>query len=140
MVERCTSTGGHAFTYNEGKCLISNLGFTVALKTDFEQNKISERMLKVVFCKTNGNPRFITRYIRERDLGYMLTTLDKEYRSMVKADGLGGRSEINTSLVAFLKTGTCHLGSTPSVIGGAFCTNARGTPNAFSEIHESKTF
>ena len=34
------------FMYNELKCLASNMGFTVASKTNFEQKQISERKLK----------------------------------------------------------------------------------------------
>ena len=111
------------FTYNEVKCLVSNLGFTVASKTNFEQKQISEQRLKLVFCKTNGNPRYITRYFQDEHLHYMLTTLDDQYKNILKIDGVGGPYKICRSLVALLKSGECQLWDTPSVIGCAYCTN-----------------
>lgn len=65
--------------FDEVMCLASNLGFTVASKTNFEKKQISERGLKVVFCKTNGNPRYITRYFQEAHLGYMLHKVVDHY-------------------------------------------------------------
>lgn len=117
------------FMYNEVQCLASNLGFTVALKTDFKQKQISERRLKVIFCKTNGNPRYITRYFDEENLGYMHNSLDDQYQSILSVDGLGGPEKICQSLVALLQTSVCQLWQTPSVIGAAYCTNATGIGN-----------
>ena len=112
--------------YPEVKCLASNLGFNVAIKTNFEQKQISERRLKVVFCKTNGNPRFITRYFKEEHLDYMLHKLDAQYQSILKVDGLGGPDKICQAFLALLKTGACQLWHPPAVVGGAYCTHASG--------------
>ena len=104
--------------YNELKCLASNMGFTVASKTNFEQKQISERKLKVVFCMTNGNPRYAVRYFKEGNFGFMVNALDDQYWRML--EDLGRHEEICRSFVVLLSTGRCQLWHPPSVTGGAY--------------------
>ena len=114
------------FMYNEVKCLANKLGFTVRDKTNLEQKQISEHRLKMIFCKTNGNPRYIRKYFTDKNLNYMVRELDEQYRSMLKVNDLGGPEKICRSFLTLLKTGECELWHTPSVLGGAYCNDELG--------------
>ena len=114
------------FLYDEVKCLVNKLGFTIASKTNFEQNNITERHLKAVFSKTNGNPRFIINYFRDQHFMYMYQTLSDQFGDMMVVDCLCSPDKICESFVAILKTGECPLWDCPYVLGAAYCTNIEG--------------
>lgn len=124
------------FLWKEAKKLVKEMhGFRITKsgKSDMQNNKISSSRLRAVYCKTNGNPRYIAKYLKEHHLGDMLEELTMQFNQMMSKDTtkrIGMSTEnINKEILNVLSHDVCFRTGSPVILGCVYCTKADGTGN-----------
>ena len=88
------------------------------------------KIIRSLYCKTNGIPRYMDKYFEHRDLAFMMHDLEEQYRGMVNLEtrkALDMESEdISIAISSLLSSGKCQAWDLPCVLGCAYSTTNNG--------------